>query len=329
VLAAVPLARPLLSGTVQRRTIIQEDTFMAKVPRSLAGQVVAITGGARGIGRATAAALIAQGARVAIGDIDAPLAERTATELGAGTIGLPLDVTERASFASFLDQVEGRLGPLDVLINNAGIMPVGPFLEETDACAQRIMEINVNGVIFGSKLALGRFVPRRTGHLVNVSSIAGRAGTAGGATYSASKFAVYGLSESLRAELHGSGVEVSVVMPIGVNTELYSGVPQLRGFKTPEPEDVAEAILSALQRPRFDVYVPKSMGAVIRAGALMPRRGLEAFSRLMGGDALTGADHNMRAAYEARMNLTINGLAEAPPEAAADEAPAEPEREVV
>src|ERR1700731_3461931 len=110
--------------------------FMAKAPRSLAGTVVAITGGARGIGRATAAALLAQGARVAIGDIDAALAEQTAGELRGGTIGLPLDVTDRASFATFLDQVEERLGPLDVLINNAGIMPIGPFVEETDATAE-------------------------------------------------------------------------------------------------------------------------------------------------------------------------------------------------
>ena len=83
---------------------------MAKNLRSLNGQVVAITGGARGIGRATATALLAQGARVAIGDIDAPLAEQTASELGAGTIGLPLDVTDRESFAGFLDAVE-RVNP--------------------------------------------------------------------------------------------------------------------------------------------------------------------------------------------------------------------------
>ena len=133
---------------------------MAKAPRSLGGQVVAITGGARGIGRATAAALIAQGARVAIGDIDASLAERTAEELGAGTIGLPLDVTERDSFDTFLQEVETRLGPLDVLINNAGIMPIGRFAEETDATAQRMVDINLHGVIYGSKLALARFLPR-------------------------------------------------------------------------------------------------------------------------------------------------------------------------
>src|SRR5690348_2261725 len=134
---------------------------MAKAPRSLAGDVVAITGGARGIGRATAAALIAQGARVAIGDVDAALATTTANELGAGTLGLPLDVTDRASFAAFLDEVEARLGPLDVLINNAGIMPIGPFVEETDACAQRLVDINIHGVIYGSKLAIERFLPRR------------------------------------------------------------------------------------------------------------------------------------------------------------------------
>ena len=160
---------------------------MAKAPRSLAGQVVAITGAARGIGRATAAALIAEGARVAIGDIDAALAEQTASELGGGTVGLPLDVTDRASFAAFLDQIEARLGPLDVLINNAGIMPIGPFIEESDATARRMVDINVHGVIFGSKLALERFVPRGRGHLVQLASAAGKAGFPGGATYCATK----------------------------------------------------------------------------------------------------------------------------------------------
>src|SRR3954451_17712834 len=113
---------------------------MAKVPRSLVGKVVAITGGARGIGRATAAALITQGARVAIGDIEAQRAEHPAEELGSGTVGLPLDVTDRASFDGFLREVESRLGPLDVLINNAGIMPIGPFVEEADATAQRMID---------------------------------------------------------------------------------------------------------------------------------------------------------------------------------------------
>ena len=303
---------------------------MARAPRSLAGRVVAVTGGGRGIGRATAAALIARGARVAIGDLDAPLAERTAAELGAWTVGLPLDVTDRTNFAAFLDQAEHRLGPLDVLINNAGIMPIGPFLEETDACARRIIGINVHGVLFGSKLALERFVPRRRGHLVNMASIAGKAGAAGGVTYCASKYAVVGLSEALRQELHGTGVEISVVMPIGVNTELYSGLPQIRGFKLFEPEGVARAIVGVLQRPRFEVYVPRSMAAVMRAGVLTPRRTWEGLGRLLKNDqTLTRPDHDARAAYEARMLQTIDGRSTLPARATSPPEPAERQPEAV
>ena len=279
---------------------------MAKAVRSLAGQVVAITGGARGIGRATAAALITQGARVAIGDIEASLAERTADELGAGTIGLPLDVTDRASFEAFLEEVETRLGPLDVLINNAGIMPIGPFVEETDATAKRMVDINIHGVIFGSKLALERFVPRGRGHLVQIASAAGKAGFPGGATYCATKHAVVGMSEAIRAELRDTNIDISLVMPVVVNTELGSGLPQTRGFKAVEPTDVADAIVEALQTGRFEVFVPKAMSSMMRFQALMPRRATEAVARLLKGDqVLTRPDHHARAAYEARMMETI------------------------
>ncbi|MGI8864473.1 MAG: SDR family oxidoreductase [Solirubrobacteraceae bacterium] len=279
---------------------------MAKAPRSLAGKVVAITGGARGIGRATASALIAQGARISIGDIDASLAERTAQELGAGTVGLPLDVTNRTSFESFMRHTESALGPLDVLINNAGIMPIGRFVEETDATAKRMIDINLHGVIYGSKLALDRFLPRGRGHIVQIASAAGKAGFPGGATYCATKHAVVGLSEAIRAETHGSGIDVSVVMPVVVNTELGSGLPKTRGFKAMQPEDVANAIVEALQTGRFEVFVPKAMSGMVRFNALMPRRAMEAVNRLLKGDqVLMAPDHNARAAYEARMVETI------------------------
>jgi NADP-dependent 3-hydroxy acid dehydrogenase YdfG len=279
---------------------------MAKAPRSLAGKVIAITGGARGIGRASAAALITQGARIAIGDIDVSLAERTAEELANGTVGLPLDVTDRASFDKFLLEAESRLGPLDVLINNAGIMPIGPFVKETDATAHRMIDINVHGVIYGSKLALERFIPRNTGHLVNIASAAGKAGFPGGATYCASKHAVVGLSEAIRAETRDTGIEVSVVMPVVVHTELGSGLPETRGFKSVEPEDVAAAIVDALQMPRFDVFVPRSVGRLFRAQALVPRRVMEGIARVLKGDqVLMAPDHGARAAYEARMAETV------------------------
>jgi NAD(P)-dependent dehydrogenase (short-subunit alcohol dehydrogenase family) len=279
---------------------------MAKAPRSLSGRVVAITGGARGIGRATAAALISQGARAAIGDIEAGLAEQTAQELGSGTLGLPLDVTSRQSFDQFLTEVETRLGPLDVLINNAGIMPIGPFLQETDATASRMIDINLHGVIFGSKLALERFQRRGRGHLVNIASAAGKSGFPGGATYCATKHAVVGLCEAIRGELRGTGIDISVVMPVVVNTELGSGLPQTRGIKSVEPEEVANAIVDALQYGRYEVYVPKSMTAIVRLNALMPRRAAEAMGRAFKGDqVLTNPDHSARAAYESRMEQTV------------------------
>jgi NADP-dependent 3-hydroxy acid dehydrogenase YdfG len=298
---------------------------MAKVPRSLAGQVVAITGGGRGIGRATAAALIAQGAKVAIGDIDAALAEKTAAELGAGTVGLALDVTDRASFDGFLTEVETRLGPIDVIINNAGIMPIGPFSDESDATAKRLVDINIHGVIFGSKLALERFLPRGRGHLVNIASVAGKSGIPGGATYCATKHAVVGLTEAIRAELHGTNVDVSLVMPVVVNTELGSGLPTTRGFEAQEPSDVADAIVEALQTNRFEVFVPSSVRGMIRLNALMPRRAMEALGRFMKSDqVLMAPDHAQRAAYEARMVETI-----APAQKEIAEAKAERETESV
>jgi NAD(P)-dependent dehydrogenase (short-subunit alcohol dehydrogenase family) len=279
---------------------------MAKARRSLVGKVVAITGGARGIGRATASALIAQGARVAIGDIDAQLAARTAQELGAGTVGLPLDVTDRESFERFLQGVDDTLGPLDVLINNAGIMPIGPFIDEPDATALTMIDINLHGVIFGSRLALKRFIPRGSGHIVNIASIAGKAGAAHAVTYCATKHGVVGLSEALRQELMGTGIDVTVVMPVGVNTDLYSGLQQMRGITTPEPEDVAGAIVEALQTGRFEVYVPKRLQAIIRLSSLMPRRVVDAVGKAMGGnETVTSADPGQRAQYNARMAATI------------------------
>jgi NADP-dependent 3-hydroxy acid dehydrogenase YdfG len=282
---------------------------MAKEARPLRGKVVAITGGARGIGKATAKALAGEGAKVAIGDLDAALAAETATELGGEAIGLPLDVTRRDSFAEFLDQAAERLGPIDVLINNAGIMPIGPLAAEDDATARRMVDINLHGVIFGTKLAMQRMVPRRSGHIVNIASQAGKAGLPGGATYCATKHAVVGLSEAARAELRDDGVEVSVVMPAVVNTELGSGLPQTRGVKKLEPEEVAAAIVDALKFPRFDVWVPRSSAAISYVINLLPRRGREAVGRLLNADkVLAEPDRGERAAYEERAARSEPGL---------------------
>jgi NAD(P)-dependent dehydrogenase (short-subunit alcohol dehydrogenase family) len=274
---------------------------MAKHPRSLSGNVVAITGGGRGIGLAIAQALVQEGARVAIGDVDERSAHEAAARLGAGTLALRLDVTDRPGFTAFLDEVERRLGPLDVLVNNAGIMSLGPLEEEDDATAIRQLEINLHAVIHGTKEAMRRMRPRDTGHIVNVASTAGKSGIPGGATYCATKHGVVGLSEAVRAELHGTGIEVSVVMPALVRTELTAGLADTRGLKPSTPEEVAAEVVDALERPRFDVYVPRSIGAMVAATALLPRRGREAFGRLLKADrVLSRFDAGARAGYEAR-----------------------------
>jgi NAD(P)-dependent dehydrogenase (short-subunit alcohol dehydrogenase family) len=273
---------------------------MAKQRRSLNGKVVAITGGARGIGKATAEALVRRGARVAIGDLDLALAEQTATGLGGGSVALALDVSDRGSFEAFLDEAERQLGPLDVIVNNAGIMPTTPFVEESEDSFRRQIEINLIGVINGTQLAMRRMMPRNSGHIVNIASQAGKTGVPGIATYSATKHAVVGLSESIRAELRGRDIEVSCVMPTVVNTELTAGVGQ-KWVKPVEASDVAEAIAEALEVPRFDVFVPKANGALLRGAALIPRSAAEWVGRTMGTDKLmTEVDHTARAAYEER-----------------------------
>jgi len=273
---------------------------MAKQRQSLSGKVVAITGGARGIGKATATALVRKGCRVAIGDLDLELAERTAGELGGGTVALPLDVTDRRSFSDFFDAAERELGPLDVVVNNAGIMPVTPFAEESDASIKRQLEINVYGVIVGMQLAIERFSPRGHGHIVNLASQAGKGGFPGIATYSGTKHAVVGVSEAVRTELRGSGIEIACVMPTVVNTELTAGVGQ-RLIRPVEAADVADEIVDALEVPRFDVWVPRENGVFFKLVALLPRGWREGLGRLMKVDKLmTEVDHGARRHYEER-----------------------------
>jgi NADP-dependent 3-hydroxy acid dehydrogenase YdfG len=288
---------------------------MAKQPRILAGETAAITGAARGIGRATAAAFVSQGMRVAIGDVDFDAAAKAASELGPSAVALALDVTDRDSFSAFLDGAEEQLGPLDVLVNNAGIMQVGRFLDEDDLTARRMVDINLHGVILGTKLALERMVPRDRGHIVNISSQAGKFGAPGGATYSATKHAVVGLTEAVRGELRlmGAHIDVSYVMPAVVNTELGSGLGDVRGVSNLEPAEVADAIVEALRLGTVDVWVPKSVKRTSMIVTLLPRKIGEGIGRAIKADrVLAGADSNVRREYELRASRSEPGLEAAP-----------------
>jgi NAD(P)-dependent dehydrogenase (short-subunit alcohol dehydrogenase family) len=263
---------------------------VAKKSRLLTGKVVAITGGARGIGRATAATLAARGARVAIGDLDAAMAERVAAELGSVVVGLPLDVTSRDSFTTFLDEVERRLGPLD------------EFASERDAVTERVLDVNLGGTALGCKLALERLLPRDTGHIVNLASALGRTAVPGGASYCASKYAVVGLTEALRAELVATNVELHLVLPGFVDTEMSSGLKGLRGTHRSSPARVGAAIADALQSGRGTVWVPAVLGPMVAMEPITPRSLVAWIGGLLGtGRLLTQPDALERAAYEARI----------------------------
>ena len=283
--------------------------------RSVAGTVVAVTGGARGIGLATARALSAEGARVAIGDLDPGLARDAAASIGSDTVGLRLDVTDHAGFTAFLDEVESRLGPLDVLVNNAGIMPLNRVEDESDEGAQAIVAVNLLAVIHGTKDAVRRFKARGAeGHVVNLSSAAGRIPMAGGSTYTATKHAVSGFSNALHIEFTAdrTPIHVTAVHPAIVRTELSRGIKDNKGVSPVTPEAVAAAIVDALQHPRPDVYVPKSLGPAVRTGALAPRRLGEWLNRVLGGErvALDAIGRPEREAYEARVSKASKGTEE-------------------
>jgi NAD(P)-dependent dehydrogenase (short-subunit alcohol dehydrogenase family) len=262
--------------------------------------VVAITGGARGIGLATAEKLARHGARVWIGDLDGELAEREAAALGVQAA--QLDVGDRASFAAFLDSARSQDGPLDALVNNAGVMPFGPFLDEPDATSELALTVNLRGVILGMKLALGEMVDRGRGHVVNVASLAARLPVPGAAVYSGTKAAVVGMSDAVRRELAGTGVALTCVLPGMVRTELSSGAPEGRGISAVEPEAVADGIVRALDGRGGTVVVPRLLDPVSRGAPLLPGQLERLVRRTIGDDRiLTRLDHDARAAYAERL----------------------------
>jgi NAD(P)-dependent dehydrogenase (short-subunit alcohol dehydrogenase family) len=254
------------------------------------GKVVAVTGGARGIGLATAEALRAAGATVAVGDLEAKDGVRR------------LDVTDRASFTAFLDQVEEQEGPLDVLVNNAGIMPIGPLTGESDDDARRCLDINVHGVMLGTKLALGRMEPRGRGHIVNIASLAGVIPTPGMALYNASKAAVVAFTEAARLEYKGRGIDLSAVLPSFTNTELVAGTRSPKGQRNCEPSDIAEAVLKLIAKPRPRAIVPPKFAPSVALGGLFPARLREASLKRYGLDTIfLDFDASARKAYDERI----------------------------
>ena len=247
--------------------------------RPVRGRVVAVTGGARGIGYAVAGRLAAAGARVVVGDLDGDAARDAAGRIGHGTLGTALDVTDDASYAGFLDRVAADAGPLDVLVSNAGVMWVGPFLDEPMDAVRRQVEVNFLGVVRGVRLAVPRMAGRG-GTLVTVASAASWVAPPGEATYAATKHAVLGWLSAVRAELRGSGVEVCAVLPGVVETELASGTAT-GPVRRLQPDDVARAVLRVVERPRFETVLPGRIALLHKVSVALPAPARDLMHRLL------------------------------------------------
>ncbi len=234
----------------------------------LAGTVALVTGASSGIGRATARELAARGAAVALVARRVERLEALAEELrssGATALVIEADVTERAAAEGAIERAADELGRIDVLVNNAGVMLLGPIVDAPVEEWEQMVGINVLGLLYCARAALPHLLaaaadgPRHSADLVNISSVAGRVARVGSGVYNATKHAVGAFSESLRQEVTGRHVRVSLVEPGAVATELAghnrpevldSIKERFAGMERLEDQDIADAIAYIVTRPR-------------------------------------------------------------------------------
>jgi short-subunit dehydrogenase len=271
---------------------------------NIRGKTVVITGAARGIGYATAQALLARGARVVIGDRDIDVLENAVAGISSlGSVsGHPLDVTDKESFAAFLDKARADGdGHIDVLINNAGVMPVGHFLDQPAQAIRSSIEVNIYGVLTGCQLVLPEMVKRRSGHIVNIASMAGIVAVPGQIVYAGTKFAVVGLSSAMADEFAPHGVNVTAVLPTFTNTELIAGTSPSAAQKPVEPAEIAAAIVKVLDKPKSVASVPSWGRSFAALTTLLPDRGRRWLNKKMGNDTVfLDLDTSARRSYEDR-----------------------------
>jgi short-subunit dehydrogenase len=238
----------------------------------LRGAVCLVTGASSGIGRATALRLTREGARVvALGR------DRTALEsLGAWRL-VVADLAEAGAARGVADEA----GDIDVLVNNAGLGWAGPFPEMVSDEIERLVRVNLLAPVLLARALVPGMIARGRGHVVNVASIVGHTGGRGEAVYAATKGALVAFTESLRLELAGSGVRVSLVTPGVIQTRFFErrGAPYARRWPRPiPPERVADAVVAAVRRGRAEVFVPGWLAGPARLRGVAP--GL--FRRLVG-----------------------------------------------
>jgi 3-oxoacyl-[acyl-carrier protein] reductase len=251
----------------------REDQYHGSV------KIVAITGASAGIGAACAAALVARGDAVVLGARRADRLEALASEFrarGARVEVVPGDVTRREDMDALVARAETAFGRLDAIVCNAGIGFHGAIDETTATVMQRLMDVNFMGTFHAVQAALPLFRRQRGGHIIITSSIVGQRGIGFASAYSATKAAQIGLAEGLRAELRGTGIHVSVVIPVSTRTEFHEAMerdfgPAVSGLgPKQDAADVAAAVVKCLDRPRAEVYPHALSRALVVLNAIAP-----------------------------------------------------------
>ncbi len=210
----------------------------------IAGQVALVTGASRGIGLAIAGRLARMGARVAICGRNAKALERAAKDLrqsGSEALGVPADVTRASEVAGLVQRTRESLGPIDILVNNAGVGAFGPAHEMSETDWDRVLDTNLKAVFLVSKAVALEMIRRRSGHIINISSLAGKNAFAGGGIYCASKWGLLGLTYCMAEDLRAHGIRVSAICPGTVATE-FSPHAGKDPAKMLQPDDVAHAV---------------------------------------------------------------------------------------
>jgi 3-oxoacyl-[acyl-carrier protein] reductase len=216
----------------------------------LGGQTALVTGAGRGIGRAIAKALASKGAQVFLAARTASQLESAAEEIrcsGAAAVPVPTDLSDERDIRSLFDRIGNEAGRLDILINNAGVGIYGPVVDFASADFDAVMRVNTKAAFLCCQQALRLMIPKKSGTIINISSVVGFKGYPNQAAYTASKHALLGLTKSLAVEAQEHGIRVSAILPGGVDTEMVAKArPDLDPKILLEPEDIAHTVLFLL-----------------------------------------------------------------------------------
>lgn len=255
--------------------------------KDLRNNVVLITGAARGMGRLDAINFGNEGARLVITDLDEKLLGETAEELrsmGYEVHYFRHDISSRSDCFDLAEKVINQVGPVDVLINNAGITRSRGLLDYSEEEYRRITDVNYHGAVWMMQAFIPGMVERRSGHVVNMCSVAGKAGVPFLSPYCGSKAAAIVATDAVRNELKGTGVNFTIISPYFVKTGMFDGAKMLLGLTWQKPEKISLAVLDAVRKNKSEVCMPPFLSRVGAMGrALSLARLFDLAFGLLGG----------------------------------------------